>query len=384
MIKKWHNFWLLEPDIYFLNHGSFGATPRPVLEYQNQLRERLEAEPVRFFAKEWEGLLDEARNQLAWFLNIEANSLAFVPNATTGVNTVLRSLFFQPQDELLLTDHVYNACRNAVEFVAQRTGAKITIASIPFPLNSSEEIVNAVLAKVSNKTKLVLLDHVTSPTALIFPIEEIVAQLNKLGIDSLIDGAHAAGFIPLDLHSLNATYYTGNCHKWLCAPKGSGFLYVRPDKQPEIRPLSISHGANSPRGDRSRFLLEFDWTGTDDYSPYFCIPKAIDFLGSLLPGGWQELRENNRKLALDAREIICHRLNINLPCPNELIGAMASIPLWETGIEGEGLQAKLMQEYKIEVPIVPWFNFDRPLLRISAQFYNQIEEYDYLAQVLSS
>jgi isopenicillin-N epimerase len=381
--KKEHDSWLLEPDICFLNHGSFGATPKIVLEYQNQLRGRLEAEPVRFFAQEWEGLLDDARNKLARFLNIEANNLAFVPNATTGVNTVLRSLFFQPGDELLITDHVYNACRNAAEFMAKRTGAKIAIASIPFPLKSSQEIVNAILAKVSSKTKLVLIDHVTSPTALIFPIKEIVDQLNQLGIDSLIDGAHAPGFISLDLQAINATYYTGNCHKWLCAPKGSGFLYVRPDKQAEIRPLSISHGANSSRKDRSRFLLEFDWTGTDDYSPYFCIPKAIDFLGSLLPGGWEELRANNHTLALEARKILCNSLNIKSPCPDELIGAMASLPLKQTGVEGEGLQVKLMQEYQIEVPVIPWFDFDHPLLRISVQFYNRIEDYKYLAEVLS-
>jgi len=375
----WHSHWLLDPKIYFLNHGSFGATPITILEYQRQLRERLEREPVRFFTQELEDLLEEARKNLSAFLSIDTDNLAFIPNATTGVNTILRSLTFKAGDEILITNHEYNACRNAVEFVANRVGAKVTVARIPFPLKSQQQIIEAVLAKVSKRTKLVLIDHVTSPTALIFPIEELVKELSNRRIDTLVDGAHAPGFLDLNIASINPTYYTGNCHKWLCTPKGAAFLYVREDKQALIRPLTISHGANSPRTDLSRFRLEFDWTGTDDPTAYLCIPKAIEYMGKLLPGGWSELREKNKTLARKARRIICKTLNIPLPCPSEMVGAMASIPISNT-ISHELIKQQLMEKFNIEVPIIPWYSSN--LVRISAQLYNTIQQYEYLAEAL--
>jgi isopenicillin-N epimerase len=373
--------WLLDKEIHFLNHGSFGATPIAILNYQQSLRERIEKEPVRFLARELEGLLDEARSQLADFIKIDADDLAFIPNATVGVNTVLRSLNFEPDDEILITNHTYNACRNAAEFVAHRTQAKIIVADVPFPLNSPQQIVEAILEKVSLHTKLALLDHVTSPTALIFPIEILIRELTHRGVDTLVDGAHAPGFVPLDLRSLGTTYYTANCHKWLCATKGAGFLYVRKDKQSDIRPLTISHGANSPRRSRSRFRLEFDWMGTIDPTPYLCVPEAIRFMGSLLDGGWSALRMRNRELAIAARQILCDTLGVAIPCPDEMIGSMASIPLGKLPLAWDALQAKLMDEFKIEVPIVPWID-GSCFVRISAQFYNRLEQYQYLAEAL--
>lgn len=288
------SFWSLDPAITFLNHGSYGACPLPVLEAQQRLREQLEREPLRFFMREYEALLDTARSQLAAFVGAEVDELAFVPNATTGVNSVLRSLPFTPSDEILTTNQEYNACRNALNFIASRTGAKVVVATVPFPLESPNQVVEAVMERVSPRTRLALLDHVTSQTALIFPIQELVNKLAARGVDTLVDGAHAPGMVPLNLHEIGATYYTGNCHKWLCAPKGAGFLYVRRDRQSAIRPLTISHGANSRRTDKSRFQLEFDWTGTDDPTAYLCVPEAIQFLGSLLPGGWSQLMQNNQ------------------------------------------------------------------------------------------
>jgi isopenicillin-N epimerase len=373
-------YWWLEPEITFLNHGSFGACPKPVLEAQQRFREQLEREPLRFFVKEFEPLLDSARSKLAEFVGATPAALAFVPNATTGINAVLRSLQFAPGDELLTTDHEYNACRNAFNFVAERAGAQIVVVPIPFPITSSAQIIEAILARVSKKTKLVLLDHITSQTGLIFPIQDIVQPLNELGIDTLIDGAHAPGMLPLRLDELGMTYYTGNCHKWLCAPKGAAFLYVRPDRQPLIRPLTISHGANSGRTDRSRFLLEFDWMGTDDPSAYLSVPVAIEWMESLVPGGWPEIMAKNHALALQGRQILLDALKMPAPCPDEIIGAMASIPLPDG--DGDALYHALFEQFQIEVPVIPWPSYPKRLLRISAQLYNQPVQYEYLADAL--
>ena len=188
--------------------------------------------------------------------------------------------------------------------------------------------------------------------------------------------------LSLNLHEIGATYYTGNCHKWLCAPKGAAFLYVKPEQQYKIHPATISHGANSPRTDRSRFQLEFDWTGNSDPTAYLCVPEAIQFLGTLLPGGWQELRQHNHQLILAARQILAEKLGVSLPCPDQMIGSMAVIPLPETWNIQPTLQEQLWQQFKIEVPVIPWQNGTQHLIRISAQIYNTLPQYEYLAQAL--
>jgi len=382
--------WPLDPAVTFLNHGSFGSCPLPVLEFQRELRDRMERQPVKFFVRDLEELLDWARIRLAKFLGGKAENLVFVPNATSGVNAVLRSLDFEPGDELLVTDHEYNACRNALDYVAQRTGAKVVVAKIPFPLASAEEIIEAVMGAVTWRTRLALLDHVTSQTGLVLPIEFLVRELNARNVDTLVDGAHAPGMVPLDLHALNAAYYTGNCHKWICAPKGAAFLHVRADRQKDIRPLVISHGANSSRTDRSRFLIEFGWMGTGDPSPALCVPKAIEFVRSLRPGGWDEVMNHNRELALGARRVLCEALRIPLPCPDELIGSLASVPIPDAPdskpsnnpLYLDPLQDRLLEEFKIEVPIIPWPAPPKRLLRVSAQLYNSLPQYEQLAGAL--
>jgi isopenicillin-N epimerase len=381
--------WSLDPQVVFLNHGSFGACPRAVLEAQNALRERMERQPVQFFARDLEGLLDEARAALAAFVGAAANDLAFVPNATAGANAVLRSLDLAAGDELLTTDHVYGACRNALHYVAERSGARVVIAPVPFPLRDPGEVTEAVLAAVTSRTRLALLDHVTSPTGLVLPIAELVRLLDARGVPTLVDGAHALGMLPLDLAAVGAAYYTGNCHKWLCAPKGAGFLHVRRDLQTTVRPLAISHGARLPRTDRSRFLLEFDWTGTQDPTPYLAVPAAIRVMGGMLPGGWDALRDHNRSLALAARRTLCAALDVPLPAPDAMIGSLASIPIADGAPEApssalycDPLQDALRQRAAIEVPVIPWPAPPRRLLRISAQLYNVAADYERLARAL--
>jgi isopenicillin-N epimerase len=271
-----------------------------------------------------------------------------------------------------------------IEFIGNLTGAKVVVASIPFPINSETEIIDLILEKVSPKTKLFLVDHIISQTALIFPIQQLISKLAELGIDTLIDGAHAPGSLNLNLKALNPAYYTGNCHKWLCAPKGAAFLYIRRDKQAKIRPLVISHGANSPRVDISRFRVEFDWLGTDDPTAYLAVPAAIKFMGSLLPGGWNELQERNHNLVIKARNLICETLNIPQPNPDKMIASMASIPLWDVSnsdLSAELLHKQLREQFKIQVPIIPWES-NQKMIRISAQIYNDLSQYEHLAKVL--
>ena len=380
--------WPLAPDVIFLNHGSFGACPSEVLRRQAELRAEMEAEPVRFLSRELDDRLDVARQALAAFVGADAEDLAFVVNATSGVNAVLRSLVFSSTDELLVTDHAYNACRNALQFVAARAGARIVVVKIPFPVGSPDAVVEAVLAGVTPRTRLALLDHVTSPTGLVLPIARLIAELGRRGVDTLVDGAHAPGMVPLELRTLGATYYTGNCHKWMCAPKGSAFLWVRADRRADIHPLTISHGANAVRPERTRFRLEFDWTGTSDPTAWMAVPTAIDHLASLVDGGWRALMARNRALALEARRLLCTAAGTAPPCPDEMIGSLASVILPDGATSEiawrrpDPIQRRLYDDWKIEVPIMSWPAPPRRLIRISTQLYNTRDDYVRLAEAL--
>ena len=372
--------WALDPAVTFLNHGSFGACPTDVLAAAQRWRERIEREPVRFFLCELEGLLDEARAVVAGFVGARAADVACVPNATSGVAAVLRSIELAPGDELLTTDHAYNACKNALDDTAARAGAKVVVATVPFPTPGPDAVVDAVIAAATPRTRLALLDHVTSQTALILPVERIVRELAERGIDTLVDAAHAPGMLPMNVADAGAAYTTGNFHKWVCAPKGAAFLHVRRDRQATIRPLAVSHGATSPRTDRSRFLLEFDWTGTADPTPYLCIPEALRFLSSLAPGGLPQVMAEGHAAAIAARRMLCDALAIEPPCPDAMLGTMASVPLPPAteGHEGpiDPLQEALFARFGIEVPIFPWpaRHTGSRMLRVSMAPYVDVDD----------
>jgi len=381
--------WSLDPAITFLNHGSFGAAPDPVLDHQRELQRQMEAEPVRFFVRELPDLIDAALQTLARFVGADAGDLVFVPNVTTAINAVLRSLPLASGDELLTTDHEYSACRNALDFAAQRAGARVVVAEIPFPTTSPDAIIGAVTAAITDRTRLLLVDHVTSPTALVLPIEQIVRRAHARGVPVMIDGAHAPGMIPLDLDALGADYYGANCHKWICAPKGAGFLHVRRDLQPGIRPLVISHGATDVLDGRSRFQADFHHGGTDDPTAWLCVPTAIRFMGSLLTGGWDAVMSRNRDLALTARTTLCDALGAPPSCPEAMLGSMATVPLPDGDDRPpppptytDPLQDDLLQRFGIEVPVVCWPRPPHRLVRISAPLYNALDQYRVLGEAL--
>ena len=373
------SLWCLDPSITYLNHGSFGACPSTVLEVQASLRMEMEREPVDFLATALPSRLDAAREALAVFLGAAPEDLVFVPNATAGVNAVLRSAILGPGDEVLLTNHAYAACRKTVDYVAGRTGAKVVMAQLPFPCRDEEEIVSAVMTSVSPRTRLALLDHVTSPTALILPIERLVNDLRTRGIDTLVDGAHAPGMVPLRLSELGAAYYTGNAHKWLCAPKGAAFLHVRRDRQAQLHPNVISHGYTAG------FRAEFDWPGTFDPTPWLCVPEALRFIGGLLPAGWPQVMAVNRDLTLKARALMLESSGVAAPCPDAMLGSMASIPLppAAVGSPAHRLDCEGLHDWFRERDVETWLHpHPLPLLRISAQLYNDLDQFKRLAALL--
>ena len=390
------DIWRLDSTVTMLNHGSFGACPAAVLLRQDELRAQLEREPVQFFVRAMQGLLDESREELARLIGCDAADLVFVANATDGVNCVLRSLRLESGEQILVTNHGYNACRNVAAYVAERSGAELVVAQLPLPIDEPRQIVEAVLRQVTNRTRIALLDHVTSPTALIFPIDELVRELDRRGVDTLVDGAHAPGMIPLDVARLGAAYYTGNCHKWLCAPKGAGFLYARPDRQDRLQPSIISHGYNTPRKGRSRFQDRFDWIGTLDYTPWLCVGEAIRFISTLVDGGVEGLMRRNHELAIAAQRLLCERLGVAPVGSEVMLGSMAAIhlpddpdrlpALDDTTTPGphHPLWRALWDKYRIEVPVFYFPTAPKKMLRISAQEYNSLPQYEYLADALAA
>ena len=363
--------WRLDPDFLTVNHGSFGATPNCVLTEQDAWRQRMEAQPTRFMGTVLPDALRESATRLAGFIGARGEDVAFVSNATGGCNAVLRSLSLRPGDEVLVLDHGYGAVRNAVRFVTAKAGARMTEAAIPFPHVTTDGLIDAVAAALSPSTRLVVIDHITSSSALVMPLEQIIATCHDVSVPVLIDGAHGPGQVTLDLTRLGADWYTGNCHKWLCAPKGCAFLWTSEARQAETHPTVISHGFGKG------YLSEFDWTGTSDPSAFLSIATAIEFHEHL---GGASLRQRNIDLAAEAASLIARRLNTKT-IDHDPGGAMRLVRL-PAGPDATAhdLRARLIQA-GTDAPI---HAVDGTLwLRLSAFAYNEIEDYARLADMVA-
>ncbi len=382
---------MLEEGVLHLNHGSFGATPAVVLEAQQRVRSRMEANPTRYFlGGEYQHELDSARRAVAGFVGGDEAGLVFVNNATTGVNAVLRSLepSLAPGDEILVTDHEYNACRNAAEVSASRTGASVATVRVPFPIESSRQAVDAVLAAVTEHTRVLLIDAVTSATGLAMPVAEIAAEIEP-DVRVLVDAAHAPGMIDFDVTALGASYVTANCHKWMCSAKGAGFLWVRDDRRDDVYHSVISHGYNGGwPGDGGRLHDQFDWTGTQDPSAWLTVPAALAAVEAMHPEGWPGVRRSIRELCLTGRGILLDALGIDPPAPDAMIGAIASVPVPPPDDPGTGifdpLMAALADRHRIQVSVFTWPAPPDRLLRISAHLYNDESQYHRLAEALTA
>jgi len=371
--------FLLDPNIIFLNHGSFGATPKPVFEAYQNWQLRLERQPVLFLGRELDGLLLESRVALGEYLNADANDLIYVPNATHGVNIIAHSLQLQPGDEILTTDHEYGACDYTWEVICSKADAKYIRQPIPLPVYSQDEIVKKFLEGITPRTKAVYLSQITSPTALRFPVEEICRRVREMGLLSIVDAAHSPGQMPVDLKKLGADVLFGNCHKWMLAPKGSAFLFVRRELQELIEPLIVSWGFHpTPETTTgSRFIDLFQWTGTKDPTAALTVPVAIQFMKD---HDWENVRCQCHMLLRQAIERICELTHMPplYPLDSDFYHQMGIAPLPPSDITA--LKSRLYDEYKVEVPLIQWQ--DKQFIRISIQGYNDQDDVDSLIHAL--
>ena len=387
---KLYKHWGLDPNTVFLNHGSFGATPIAVLDEQDRIRRLMERDPVHFVERLSHEMWQDSINELSKFLNADSGGMSFVANATTGVNTILRSLNLSKGDEIIVPDHAYQACRNAIDFVTERSGARTVVIRIPFRIDDESDIIDPIISAISDRTVLAMIDTVSSPTGIRMPFEKLVGLIQERGVDVLVDAAHGPGIVPLNIRKLNAAYITGNCHKWICTPKGSAFLHIRDDRREGVKPLTIGHGYSSDLPSAEKFRMEFDWTGTRDPSPWLCIPFAISHIGGLINGGWTEIMNKNHEMVIFGRDLLCETLDISPPTPDSMVSSMSSVEFpWDEDvgpapIDGDPIHNTLFDEYRIQVPVISWPNHNRKYLRISAQIYNSKEDYEYLSDSLIS
>ena len=373
------SLFLLDPEVVFLNHGSFGACPRPVFEAYQQWQRDLERQPVEFLGRRFENLMHEARAALGAYLGADADDLVFAPNATTALNIVARSLALSAGDEILTTDHEYGALDRTWQFLCQKWGARYVRRPVALPIESADAVIEAIWAGVTPRTKVLFLSHITSPTAIILPVRELIARARAAGIITVIDGAHAPGQIPLDLETLGADFYAGNCHKWMMTSKGSAFLYARREVQSLLEPLVVSWGWEADEPGPSRFIDHHQWQGTNDIAAYLSVPAAIRFMEE---HDWPAVRERCHELLRDARRRVGELAGVEpiTPDSSDWFAQMAAIPL--PACDSERPQSRLYDEFAVEVPIIEWNG--RQFVRVSIQGYNTPADVDALVSALRS
>ncbi|MFY8010317.1 MAG: aminotransferase class V-fold PLP-dependent enzyme [Flavobacterium sp.] len=369
--------FLLDPTITFLNHGSFGACPQPIFDEYQRFQRELELDPVHFIQKKLPVYLKQAKAPLAEFIGCNPKDFFFVPNPTVAINTVMRSLQLQPGDEILATNHEYGAMDRTWHFYCKKSGAKYVRQPITLPLVSKEQIIEEFWKGYTSKTKVVFLNHISSSTALIFPVKEICEKAQELGLITIVDGAHVPGHIDLDLADLNPDFYTGTLHKWMLAPKGSSFLYVKKEFQDDIDPLVVSWGYESLAPSESRFLDYHEYQGTNDHSAFLCTPKVIEFLAQ---NNWKEKSKACKQIVFDNYQRFCDLLKTQplAPITEEFLGQMASVPV-KTSKPAE-LKDLLYDKYKIQIPVMPLNG--EVYLRYSMNAYNTLEDLDVLYRAL--
>lgn len=381
------SLFLLDPEVTFLNHGSFGACPKPVFERYQRWQLQLERQPVAFldYYRGLSSWLGDARKAMAGVLQTSPDDIVGLTNATVGLNIVAQSLDLQPGDEILTTDHEYAALEKTWAYVARRTGARIVVAKIPLPLTDAEQFTSALLQEMSDRTRVLFLSHITSATALLFPIDRIVAEARARGIWTVIDGAHSPGHIPLDLQALDADFYAGNCHKWMMAPKGSAFLYVRRALQAMINPLVISHGWTEDAGQpgakgvfgNTPFIDGLEMQGTRDPSAWLTVPDAIAFAQQ---HQWDKIAAQCRELVQDTARRVARLTGLPaFSSPEFCAPQMVAMPVPKC--DPKALQSKLYRDHKIELPCFDWQ--DHTIVRVSAQGYNTQAHMDKLVGALS-
>jgi isopenicillin-N epimerase len=371
------NLFLLDPDVIYLNHGSFGACPGPVYSEYQRWQLELERQPVDFLARRAPELMTHARHELADYLGCAGDDLVFFPNPTTAVNMVARSLELKPGDEILTSDHEYGAMDRAWRFLCGKTGARYLQQPVTLPVASPEQVIEQVWRGVTRNTRVLFLSHITSPTALLFPVEALCARARQAGIFTIVDGAHAPGQIDLDLEQVGADFYAGACHKWLCAPKGSAFLYARREAQPLLEPLVVSWGWEPETPGPSPFIDQQEWQGTRDLAAFLSVPAAIAFQQE---HDWPAVRRRCGLMALDLQKRLHDELGLQPLGEHEppALLQMFSVELPEC--DPEALQRTLLERFQIEVVARRWHG--RPLLRVSIQAYNDESNLEALINAL--
>lgn len=386
IIKDYAHLYNIEPGFTALNHGSFGACPKAVTDYQFSLIKRMESLSTRFFMLELKPLLRDSMTRLAQFINAPYQDVMFVRNATTAANVVINSLPLEKGDQITASDQIYESCKNLLDYTAAKRGITVHYPEIPFSPESDDQIIEAIFSKVTARTKLIFVDHIISNTSMIMPLKKILKKAAELEIEVFVDGAHAPGMIPLDITELQPDYYTGNCHKWLCSPKGAAFLYIKPEKQPSIKPPLISNYFHKGETLPEKLFNSFYWLGTMDYTSCIAVKKALEHLGSEVDKGWPGIRERNNLLVSEGKDILRRHLSLNEHTPQQRTGSMVT---FKTRTKAEKnsdttldlIYYDLLENHKIEAafPVSP---SGERLLRISAHLYNKPEDYHNLATAL--